>query len=157
MHQIGTKRNDNNYFTALNDFHKFSIYKVSSTRNTWRNQHKKLRHFIFFISNVFLGSIYNHHNISKYKMYFVWPCFSDVSVESPCCQNKTVGESNYQLVDKISQVYENCKDGCVYKKAGDTSDTNYCFAVGNQQVKCHESFYGEYISTATATCRLNFL
>ena len=56
-----------------------------------------------------------------------------------CCRTKSVGGYIYQLVDKWKNVYRNCKDGCIYIKVRDDTDTKYCFARGNKKVECHES------------------
>ena len=57
-----------------------------------------------------------------------------------CCRTKSVGGLTYQLVDRWKSVYKNCKDGCIYRKIDENSDTRYCFAKGNKKVMCHASY-----------------
>ena len=62
----------------------------------------------------------------------------ELSNTEQCCLEKTVGNLNYKLVEKRNNVYKNCKNGCIYKKDGDETDSKYCFAVGNKKVECKE-------------------
>ena len=53
-----------------------------------------------------------------------------------CCKKKTVGDSEYNLVNSNGLTKGlNCLNSCVYEKVGSPGST-YCFAKGNQAVSC---------------------
>ena len=41
-------------------------------------------------------------------------------------------------MERWDYVYKNCKNGCIYKKDADETDSKYCFAVGRKIVECKE-------------------
>jgi len=79
-------------------------------------------------------------------LFFVAVAQSAESSNGKCCEEKTVGDILYKLVesDKDEETSKfGCKDGCVYNADEDPVD-RFCFAPGDLKVTCLEKFHWCY-------------
>ena len=63
-----------------------------------------------------------------------------LSRSDTCCSLKVLNDVTYELDGEEDTKQYRCEDNCVYKKIGDP-DNKYCFASGEDDVKCRGKIY----------------
>ena len=105
------------------------LWKVLSQKNLYFfYTHEQLHRYSNIMSKLLLCA-----NVLIYMVIF----FS--SSNARCCKRKIVGDEIYTFVARRDQVYENCRNGCTYRKNG--SDSLFCFASGKKVSECQEGRY----------------